>query len=214
MKEKILLAIKAKYPAVNLSKRRLDVIAAILEKKVGTDETLIDAKIDEFNDYSPLADIAKQDDKMRDLESKVKTPATTPKKDEDQGTETPITDDTPAWAKAIIESNKKLSADLTVLQTEKAQGTIKSKATELLKDVPVSFWDGWAIPDKIDDLPAFVEKVQTKHTQYEQGKIDAGIGGIPAPRVGTGATPVGAVSPELKKYVESKAKVAAQQPVK
>ena len=72
MKEKIIASIKAKFPAVNLSKARLDAIAAILEKKV-TDESEIDAKLDEFNEYNPLADIAKQDDAMRNMQNKLKT---------------------------------------------------------------------------------------------------------------------------------------------
>ena len=111
MKEKIIASIKAKFPAVNLSKARLDAIAAILEKKV-TDENEIDAKLDEFNDYNPFADIAKQDDAMRNMQNKLKTAGqqNPTKKDsnhnqEDGGDPKDDDDDTPPWAKALMKSN-------------------------------------------------------------------------------------------------------------
>src|SRR5689334_13222586 len=140
MKEKILAAIKAKFPKVNLSKKRLDAIAAKIEAKVIDDETKIDASIDEFNDYNPLVDLAKQDDKIRDLESKVKPPAPAPKDPKEPPAPVELPDDTPAWAKGLIDSNKTLLEKVTQLEGEKQQSSIKTKIGEKLKEIPANYW--------------------------------------------------------------------------
>lgn len=178
MKEKIIAAIKAKYPAVNLSPKRLDAIAAILEPKV-TDETLIDAQLDAFNDFNPIAEIAKTDDRIRSLEAKTKTPGQpktpTDKKDED-APPTPV-DDTPAWAKPLIETVKALVG-------EKQQSTIKAKLAEKLKDVPESYWVKRLLPEKDEEIDAFIADVTNDFGAFTKEITDKGIGVIPKPGAG------------------------------
>jgi hypothetical protein len=202
MKEKIIAAIKAKFPAINLSKKRLEAIAAKIETKVIDDETKIDAAIDAFNDFNPIADIAKTDDTIRNLEAKAKAP--TPKKDELPEPPAPpvITDDTPEWAKAMIEQNKILAQGLSALQGEKIAGTIRQKATDKLTGIPASYWGKRVLPDKEEDLEAFITDVQTDYEGFKKELTDQGLSVLPAPK---GALPV---DPKVVKPA-SKEEVAA-----
>jgi len=221
-KDKIIAAIKAKYHAINLSKKRLDAIAAKIEEKVIDDETKIDAALDTFNEYNPIAEIAKQDDITRGLEAKVKAVAT-PKKDDK--TETPqkpaaeeaADDGTPAWAKALIEQNKTLAQDLAAIKGEKAANSMRSKATEKLKDIPASYWGKWPLPEKDEDLDAFVADVETGYQALTKDLTDQGLAVMQIPKTGGGVNGGGGgadknskvVSPEVKAYVEQQ-KAAAQ----
>lgn len=210
-KDKILAAIKAKFPHVNLSKKRLEAIAAKIEAKVIDDETKIDAALDVFNEYNPLVEMAKQDDTLRDLNSKVK--AAPAKKDEPAKVEPVVVDDdTPAWAKALIDQNKTLAADLAVIKGEKALSSIKAKATEKLKDVPTSYWGKRALPEKEEDLEAFVTEVQTDYTGFTKELTEKGLSIVGAPRTSAGPAVAGSkeVSPEIKGFVAAtQAKAAA-----
>lgn len=216
MKEKILAAIKAKFPAVNLSKKRLEAIAAKIEAKVIDDETKIDAALDAFNEYNPLSDMAKQDDTLRNLEAKVKAAAPA-KKDEPVKVEPVVVDDdTPAWAKALIEQNKILSTGLAALQGEKAVSSIRAKATEKLsekgKEVPASYWGKRTLPEKEEDLDAFVNDVQTDYTAFTKELTEKGLSVVGAPRTGTGAVGGGVtkeVSAEIKGFVATQQAKAA-----
>lgn len=183
MKEKIIAAIKAKYPAINLSKKRLDAIAAKIETKVIDDETKIDAALETYNDFNPLADIAKQDDAIRNYEAKLKSQQP-PKKEEEKKEDSELPDDTPAWAKSLIESNKTLSEKLASIEGEKKVSTIKSTIASKLKEVPATYWEDWAIPDKDEDVEGFIEKVNTKYTAFTKDLTDKGIAVVPMPGSG------------------------------
>lgn len=208
MKEKILAAIKAKFPHVNLSKKRLEAIAAKIEAKVIDDETKIDAALDVFNEYNPLVEMAKQDDTLRDLNSKVK--AAPAKKDEPVKVEPVVADDdAPAWAKAMIEQNTRLVNDLAAIKGEKAAASIRTKATEMLnekgKEVPASYWGKRALPEKEDDLEAFTTEVRTDYAAFAKEMTEKGLSVLSAPRSGAPVT-VGTktVNPEVKQFMENK----------
>ena len=199
MKEKIIAAIKAKYTAINLSKPRLNAIAAKIEAKIIDDETKIDEALDTYNEYNPLADIAKADDKLRDYESKLKG-----KKDDvttDDKKEVAPPDDAPEWAKALIEQNKTFAQSIAAMQGEKTQNSIKSKATEKLKDVPNSYWGKRALPEKDEDLDAFIQEVSTDYAQFKQEMTDQGLSVLAAPRAGGANTAAQKISPEIQAYV-------------
>lgn len=206
MKEKILAAIKAKYPSINLSKKRLEAISVKIESKVIDDESKIDAALDTYNDFNPLADIAKADDAQRNLEAKLKAAGQPIKKDEAPKDDEPA-DDTPAWAKTLIESNKKLSDKVGQLESEKTQTTIKSVLGEKLKDVPASFgWQNWKLPETNEEIDAFVEKVNTDYKLHHQSYVDQGFASVPKPGGGSPAGGGGKheVGAELKAYYEKK----------
>jgi len=137
MKEKIIAAIKAKFPALNLRKTRLDAIAAKLEAKV-KDETEIDAAVTDFDSLFPFADIAKQDDKIAELENKLKAPSKPDPKPEPAPTpkeETKTDDPVLAMLQEIRNEQQAQKAELQGLKTEKVTGTRKSGYEALFTDV-------------------------------------------------------------------------------
>lgn len=176
MKEKIIAALKAKFPAINLSKSRLEAIADRIEPKVGDDEAKIDAQLDAFNEWNPIADIAKNDDTVRDLKAKLKNAAPAPKdKDKTDPAEPALPDDTPAWAKALIEQNKTLSQDIAVMKGEKIRTKVQAIAAEKLKDVPEIIWSKRPIPEKEDELDAFVAEVKADYSAYQKDATEKGL---------------------------------------
>lgn len=201
MKEKIIAAIKAKFPAINLSKKRLNLIAAIIEKKVIDDEAKIDAQLDEFNFFNPIAELAKQDDTIRNLEGKLKPEQ--PPKDKDDKTEKDdktkapdLPDDTPGYVKTMLESFtkgfEKLSTAVDSLQKEKAQTSILEKVkTGKLKDVPVEFWGDRKLPEKEEEIEAFETKVETDYTQFTNKLTEKGLSVLPSAKSGTAPDPKG-----------------------
>jgi len=217
MREKIIAAFKVKYPGINLSKTRLAAIATKIETKVIDDETKIDAALAAMDEVYPFADIAKDDDKVRTLEAKLKTPAgeTPAQKAAREAAEAAAaleTDkDTPAWAKALIEQNKTLAQDLAAIKGEKVANTIKGKATELLKEVPVSYWGKRAIPETEEALQDFVTEVTTDYAAFKKDMTDAGLSVLSAPKTGTGGGDgAKAVSPEIKAFADKQAAQSAK----
>src|SRR5690606_34407431 len=142
MKNKIKERLKAKFPGVNLSQKRIDAIADRLESKV-KEESEIDQALDDMDSFYPFADIAKEDDRVRSLEAKSKPE---PKPNDPKPEPTPSPDDpkdeVPAWAKSLIEQNKTLQ--------EKIQGIESVKTLESRKSV---------LEKKLEGLP---EKVKSK----------------------------------------------------
>lgn len=188
MKEKILAAIKAMFPGINLTKKRLDAIVAKIEPKVGDDESKIDAEIKTYNEYNPVAELAKSDDKLRDLEVKLKTKKDETKPGSDKDEEPEVDPDTPKWAKSLIDQNKKLADDLAALKGEKIQADIKSKAAEQFKTagVPTSFWEGRALPEKEDALEEFVTKTTGAYDAHLQELKNQGLSVARKPIVANG----------------------------
>lgn len=195
MKEKIIAAIKALYPAVNLTKKRLEAIAAKIEAKCNADETQIDAQLTIYDDYNSIVDQAKTDDRIAAAELKAKKdPAKkedTPKSEGGTNPDEPSkTDDTPAWAKALMQ-------EVAGLKAEKQAVTIREKVSASLKEKNVDneFWSEWALPGKEEDIPAFVEKVDTKYSAFTQGLADRGILSTTPPKIGAGGTPAKTAAP-------------------
>lgn len=211
MKEKIIAAFKVKYPGINLSKTRLAAIATKIEAKVIDDETKIDAALAAMDETYAFADIAKDDDRIRTLEGKLKdtkpateTPAEKAAREAAEAAAALESDkDTPAWAKAIIEQNKTFAQQLANIQVEKTTNTIKGKVIDSLKDkgVPVEFWEEWALPESEDALPQFTEKIVTKFEAINQQRTEQGLSALSAPKGGgaggqDGKPPVKAASKE------------------
>lgn len=138
-KSKVIARLKALFPKANLSQQRLDAIADKLAKKPAddADDTAIDAVINDFNDVLSIEDIAKGDDRTRTLEAdkkKAEELAATKKPEPSKDDETEVSkidDDAPAWAKALLKSNEKLTADLESIKT----GNIKQSKLEQAKSL-------------------------------------------------------------------------------
>lgn len=199
--------LKAKTTAtgVNLSQKRIDAIADRLHKKFPelVEEADHDKHLDELNELTPFDEMAKTDDRLRTLENK----KTEKPKDEPKPTDTPkADDDTPAWAKTLIESNQKLSADLAAIQKEKNQQSISTKVSshEKLKDVPADFLALSTLPEKEEEIDAFVDKVVTTWGNVKQKMADDGFAQTTKPVNGQAAGGKDKVSSEMSAFLSAK----------
>jgi hypothetical protein len=168
MREKIKDQLKAKLQTLgvkNLSNTRIDAIADKLATKI-TEETEIDAKLDELNDIMPFADIAKQDDRLRTLESKKDKPATQQQQQQDP----PPADEMPSWAKPLFEK-------VTALEAEKQKEAIRNKVHkhEKLKNIPQILLKGRTLPEKEEDIDAFVAEVESDFAAFNQEVVEKGL---------------------------------------
>lgn len=171
-----------------------------MKKKVIDDETKIDATLDAYNEFHPIAEIAKQDDTIRNYEAKLK--AAQPSKDKDDKTdktdadkpEKPdLPDDTPAYMKTFMQQTldgfNKLSGIVTAMQSEKSQISMRQKIAEKLKDVaPEVFWSKRVLPEKDEDLETFITDVTTDYTALNKERTDAGLSALTVPKSGKPGT--------------------------
>lgn len=144
---KVKARLKALFPKANLSTQRLDEITAKLAKKPednATDEQ-IDEVINDYNDLIDIESIAKQDDRLRTLEAKTKTPE---KKEEE-----PKIEDN-----AVLEYLKKLESKIDGLEAEKTATSIKSQFLTKVKDVnlPDEVKEKF-VPTSLEDLESSIE---------------------------------------------------------
>lgn len=209
MKEKILAKLRALYPGLNLSQKRLDAIADKLSTKI-TEETEIDDKLNELNEIFPFADMAKQDDRLRTLEAKHKEPAPTPASSPAPGSD-PKPDDVPAWAKALVDSNKKLTDKLAAIEKKEYGQSMLQKLTKKLTDIPASYYSKRTLPESDETLDAFVDEVKQDYEAFKQEAINSGLKLTPGPggSGGDGGKKPAAVSDEVKAFVTKNAPAPA-----
>lgn len=191
MKDKVLARLKAKHPGVNLSKTRLDKISDYVVKKVAAEATdeEIDTVIDDLNDFQPFADIAKADDRQRLADKKAKDEADAKAKADAEaaaaagkGGKDDDQDDTPKWAKALIDTNAALQARLDKIEkgktvdqrTQKFLDTIKDasdefKAKELKKFQRMNF-------ETDEDFEEYLEEAGTDVTANKQAEVNGAVG--------------------------------------
>lgn len=202
--------LKAKSTAAgakSLTNERLDAMSAKLNAKFPDlkDEAEHDAKIDDIYDADMFKEMQSFDDYQKGKTAKEKADREkTEKEAEKKAAEEGKNDDTPDW-KSLTESVKTLSEKLAKMESEKIHGTIKSKAEALLKEVPVSYWGKRALPGKEDDLQAFIAEVTADYTEFKQELVNQGLSVHTAPpAAGGGQQKTGAVSPEVKAFIDKK----------
>lgn len=188
-KDKILAQLIAKHSGV--SKKALGLIADKLAKKV-TAEDGIDQAITDFDNAVGIKEFA--DDLQREGDTRVteaekqwkaknppkKEAGKTKDPDDDEDGKKKEPDEMPPWAKGLVDK-------IDNLEREKAIGSNASKAETLLKDVPKTFWKGRTIPEKEEDLQAFVDGITTDYAAFKQEQIDAGLMTATPPASGGGA---------------------------
>jgi len=206
MREKILAQLITKYAGV--SKTALGLIADKLSKKV-TEESGIDQAITDFDNAIPItefaADLQREADRRvgeakKEWEKKNPPKPSDPPKQDDPPK--PTGDEMPAWAKVLHDQ-------INTLTKEKVQGTMKSKATELLKEVPASYWGKRALPEKEDELQVFVDEVKTDYTAFKQEQIDAGLM-VATPPAGGGSGDGAKITPAAEKAIDAEIKEWAE----
>lgn len=155
MKEKILTALKAKFTGVNAN--ILDRIATQLAKTVTTDEQVATAVAGVTQDIITVME-AYGDSRATDAQKtavqnyeakynlkdgeKVGKPAETPtvEQPKPQGGG----DDTPAWAKALIDSNKQLTERLNKMEGERTSASRRAELDEILSKLPENLRKGYS----------------------------------------------------------------------
>lgn len=181
MKLKIIAIFKTMFPTLNLSNKRLDLIASRIEAKIDSDETKINDELKTMDEYLSFSEIAKEDDRIRTLEARNKElltgkppTDTTPKADDDQNAND---DPTTVLLKKILKQNEELQVKITNIEQKETLGTIRgSLKTNSLKDIPESFWGKRIIPTKEEEVQAFVDEVTSDYTAFKQEHADKGLG--------------------------------------
>lgn len=178
--EKIKERLRALFPKANLSQKRLDAYAAKLAPKPADEATDadVDAIINDYNEIIDFVAVAQEDDRVRTLEAaKAKADADKSKgagkkEDEEEEEVVEVDKDAPAWAKAMLEQNKKLASDLEALKTGKIFETKKQTASELfaksevLKNIPEGIRQNWVNRIDVNSETPFEEQIQALETEY------------------------------------------------
>lgn len=190
MKEKIKARLKAKFSGVNLSQKRQDAIADKLAKKLtdDSDDAAIDEALDDYNEIFSFADMAKADDRTRTEEARKKAEEAARGKKE----ETPETpgDDTPTWAKTLIETNNKLTERLNALESGKTAESRRAQLEAKLKDVPEKLknnylkqFDRLSFKDD-EDFSGYLTDLETEAKELAQEFSNKSIGGFGVSKTG------------------------------
>lgn len=214
MFEKILKELKTKYANLGLSETILKAKAKQIEKAVKAEDEIENAVAGVEDDLAIFQSFADQNrtlaKKIEDLE-KGKTTDPKPADPADPKPADPKpapTGDVPEWAKALIESNKTLTENLTKIQQKEAQQTtaqqLQAKFTEL--KIPQSFQK--LIPmDKVfttpEEMEAFVNEQKANYDGLAQEFGNTALGQVPKPLFGE-AKKEGEVSPDVQARIDSK----------
>lgn len=180
MNKKILEKLKTKYKDLGLGESILKVFADKLAKTV-KEESEIDTVVEDVESdlriYQSLTDQNRTlQKKVQELEEKKDeegddknpTPNTNPKPEEERKDS-----EMPAWAKALVESNKALSDNLQKLQAEKIQQSNAEKLTSKLKELGVkeNFYkihiDGKTFEND-EQIEAFATQLKEHQDAYDQ----------------------------------------------
>lgn len=160
-KDKVLAAIETKFKGKSISKTFKQNLAAKWAEKIETEDD-IDTYIEDREEIITEA-ISEADRRAVDAAKKASEKAKEAGKEpKDEPKEVELPDDTPAWAKTLIENNKALEAKLNGFEQAQSQKTIaeRFKSHEKLKGIPELLFKG-RIPQTEDDFEAAVEELAT-----------------------------------------------------
>jgi hypothetical protein len=183
MQDKVKAQLRAKLNALgvkNLSQARIDAIADKLSLKI-TEESEIDAKLDELNEIQPFAEIAKFDDWQRARDNKKNTQQQ--QQQSNNQSAAGDTSDEPDLKAMFAELKSKLETMEKEKQTNKLQETLLKKVSE--KKIPASFVKGRTIESE-DQLDSVLQEIETDFTAVKQELVNQGFS--------QSTTPIGGVS--------------------
>ena len=166
--------LKVLFPKANLSIKRLDALAAKLAPMPvdDADDLAVDAILNQANDFNSFEEIAREDDRIRTLEAKANpspnpTPAPAP-------TPAPTPDETPAWAKALIDSNQKMTADLeaiksgNVLETKKQTASQLFEKSDVLKGLKEELKPRWINRIDVNSETSIEDQIKELESEYSE----------------------------------------------
>lgn len=217
MKFKIKARLRALFPGVNLSKERLDAIA---DKLKITEESEIDQALEDANELMDFAAMAKQDDRLRTLEARQKTPATdpdpTPDPNPEQTPKPTKTEGTPDIAKLIQDALGPVLSELSGLKAGKTLDSRRQILETKLKDAQPKFKEKILKDfarmnfEKDDDFDTYVTETEADLVEFNQSLADQGLsqGSKPAQPGGAG-TPQAQAKSDIEKWSKAHAPVEA-----
>lgn len=176
MKGKILVALKTKYKTFGFGDKAFDGVADYLSKTV-TEESQIETAISGVEGLlkafqgdidtvrNEKSGLQKQ---LDELKTKIENPNPNPKPEEKK-------DDVPAWAQALIDSNKSLLTEVSTLKQEKLQATRQEQIMAKAKEygIPKNYAKRCAIKDD-EDLDVYFKDLK-------QEFANDGFGGVTPP---------------------------------
>lgn len=205
LKAQIISKLKAKATAlgVNLSNVRINGLADKLDGLISTEDE-IDGEIDKLDQLLSFKELAALDDAKRNAESKAAEQdaekAEKAKKEAEEAAaaeagKTKTADDVPAWASALIESNKALQTELASIKQGNTTQTRRQQLETKLKDAPEKFkaralrdFDRLKI-DSEEDFTSYLADVEQDVAEEIQADSDRGLGNdAPARSAGGGKT--------------------------
>lgn len=162
MKGKILVALKTKYKTFGFGDKAFDGVADYLSKTV-TEESQIETAISGVEGllkaFQGDIDTVRNEKSglqkhLDELKTKIENPNPNPKPEEKK-------DDVPAWAQALIDSNKSLLAEVSTLKQEKLQATRQEQIMAKAKEygIPKNYAKRCAIKDD-EDLDVYFKDLK------------------------------------------------------
>lgn len=214
MFEKILKELKTKYANLGLSETILKVMAETLAKTVEKDEeveTAVAGVEGQMKIYQSFAD------QNRTLQTEItnlkkagegKTEEKKEEKKEGEEKKESGKDDIPAWAQAIIDSNKTLSESLTAIKEKETAQTNAQKLQTKLDELKVSKTIQALIPagltfENDEAIEAYANDLKTKSDAIAQEFGNSALAATVKPLFGE-AKKEGEVSPDVQAYLDSK----------
>lgn len=192
---------KVKYPLVNLSTKRLDELMAKLAKKPAddADDAAIDAFLEEMNDVLDFAGIAKEDDRVRNLEKLAEKPKPADEPEKPADVPKPSDNTTEALLAKLTESVKSLTGEVKAMKEgkvldDKKQTAIQAiEASEVFKNLKPEQRQKWANRIDLTSEVSFEDQVkefETELTDLRQETANNGnYSGIPPKSGGNSGEP-------------------------
>ena len=215
MFEKILAMLKTKYKDLGLSETILKVMAETLAKSVKEEteiETAVEGVEGQLRIYQSFEDRNRtQQKEIADLKKSLEAePKKEEPKEEPKDPKTKEGEEVPAWAKAIIDSNKAILDKQTALDLEKAQKTNSEKLVAKLNELKVgeAFYklqvQGRTFEND-EEIEAYASSVKEAEDAYKQAANIQTLADKPAPIFGQ-VKNEGDVSPDVKTFIQNKYK--------
>jgi len=120
-----------------------------------------------------------------------------------------IDDNTPEWAKALIEQNKKLADEVAGIKSGKATDIRRQTLEAKLKDAPEAFKKtvlknfGRMAFQSDDEFDEFITETETDMTTATQEAANNGLGNFPKPGSPAGVSPTKVVvENDIKKWAD------------
>jgi len=138
LKTQVKALLKSKFPGVQLSNERVESLVKWVDGKT-TKEEEIEGLLDQYNEINPLAEIAKNDDRIRSLEAlaKSKNPAEPDPKPVEPNS-TPANEDPDKdkndHLKLLLDQFKALQDDIKAIKGEKVVNSRKDAVLAKIKD--------------------------------------------------------------------------------